>query len=82
MPQGKVIYTIKGAAKLADGSSGVTVALPDGSSVTIGGCIDSQGNAHTISLYQLTTCEDNGSGTLENYTRIILCSDRFKLPGQ
>jgi hypothetical protein len=82
MPQGKIILDIKSAAKLADDSGGATITLPDGSLVPSGGAVDSEGNQHTICIYQLTTCEDNGSGTLENYTRLFLCSDRFKLPGQ
>lgn len=82
MAQGKIILNIKAAAKIADGTGGTVVTLPDGSTMTIGGAVDSEGDEHTLEVYQLTTCEDNGSGTLENYTRLFVCSERFKLPGQ
>ena len=82
MAQGKIILNIKAAAKIADGTGGTSVALPDGSALTVGGAIDSEGTEHTLEVYQLTTCEDDGTGTLVNYTRLFLCSDRFKLPGQ
>lgn len=82
MAQGKIILNIKAAAKVANGTGGTLVTLPDGTELTIGGAVDSEGDEHTIEVYQLTTCEDNGSGTLENFTRLFVCSDRFKLPGQ
>jgi hypothetical protein len=82
MANGKIILNIKAAAKIADGTGGTSVNLPDGTALTIGGAIDSEGHEHVLEVYQLTTCEDNGSGTLENYTRLFVCSDRFKLTGQ
>ncbi len=74
---------IRAAAKLYDGAGvedgGTTV---DG--VKIGGAIDSDGKAHTIECWQLTTCEDDGTGTdtTANFTRLFVCSDRFKISGQ
>lgn len=82
MANGKIILNIKAAAKIADGTGGGSVTMPDGTTATVGGCVDSQGTEHTLEIFQLTTCEDNGSGVMENYTRLFLCSDRFKLPGQ
>lgn len=80
--ESKLILNVKKAAKLADGSGGGSVTMPNGASATIGGAVDSQGNHRTLEIYQLTTCEDDGTGTLRNYTRLFVCSDRFQLPGQ
>jgi hypothetical protein len=80
--EASVVLNVKKAAKLADGSGGASVTLPDGSEATIGGAIDSQGTKRRLEVYQLTTCEDNGTGDLHNYTRLFVCSDRFQLPGQ
>lgn len=76
-PRSKLIINLLAAAKLPDGTGGTNI-----SGVVIGGFIDTQGNFHTIEGYQLPTCEDNGTGTLKNFTRIFVCTDRFKLPGQ
>lgn len=90
MAQGKIVLNIQAASKYnttaAGGAvtGGTNMKLPDGSIVLVGGCQDSQGNFHTMECWQLTTCEDDGTGTgtLTNFTRIFVCSDRFKLPGQ
>ncbi|MDR3458500.1 MAG: hypothetical protein P4N60_13700 [Verrucomicrobiae bacterium] len=80
-----LVMNIRAAAKLnslVDGSvQGGTV---DADNVLVGGFVDSQGNFHTVEGWQLTTCEDDGTntGNLQNFTRIFLCTERFKIPGQ
>ncbi|MEI6194856.1 MAG: hypothetical protein WCS42_11055 [Verrucomicrobiota bacterium] len=78
MARGQFIFNVLTPAKKADGSGGGA----NTQGIVVGGAVDSQGNAHTLEVYELTTCEDRGDGTLEYFTRLIVCSDRFKLPGQ
>lgn len=63
--------------KIANGTGGSKL-----NGILVGGCIDTQGTFRRLEVVQLTTCEDRGDGTLENYTRLFYCSERFKLPGQ
>lgn len=63
--------------KIANGTGGSNL-----NGILVGGCIDTQGTFRRLEVVQLTTCEDRGDGTLENYTRLFHCSERFKLPGQ
>ena len=88
MAQPKIILNIKAAAKYNDPTAsgavagGLAVRMPDDSTLTIGGAIDSTGAAHTLEVWQLITCEDDGTGgggTTE-YCRLFLCSDRFSKP--
>ena len=78
MARGQFIFNVLTPAKKADGSGGGA----NTQGIVVGGCIDSQGNPHTIECYEVTTCEDRGDGTLEYFTRIGVFSDRYKLPGQ
>jgi hypothetical protein len=88
MAQGKIILNIKAAAKYNNPAAGGAVAggssvtLPDGSSVVVGGCLDTAGNPHTLEVWQIVTCEDDGSGagTTAEFCRLVVMSERFAKP--
>jgi hypothetical protein len=82
MSQGKIILNIRAAAKLPDNTGGSSVTLPDGTTLVVGGALDTLGQFHVLECKQLPTCELGPDGQLHNYTRIFLASDRFQLPGQ
>ena len=88
MAQGKIILNVKAATKYtaADGSTagGAVVTLPDGTTLTVGGAVDMAGNPHTMDVWQLVTCEDDGAGTgnTKEFSRLFICSERFLGPGQ
>ena len=88
MPQGKIILNVKAATKYTNAggttAGGASVTLPDGTTLTVGGAVDMDGNARTIEVWQLVTCEDDGTGTgaTKEFSRLFLCSDRFLGPGQ
>ena len=89
MAQGKIILNVKAAAKYYDPTvaagtpdGGTTVTLPDGSSLSVGGAVDSEGVARTLEVFQVITCEDDGTGTgtVKEFCRLFVCSDRFEKP--
>jgi len=88
MAKGKIVLNILAAAKYNDPTAGgavaggTNVAMPDGSVVKVGGCMDSTGAVHTIEVWQVVTCEDDGTGTGNSaeFCRLILMSDRFAKP--
>ena len=89
MAQGKIILQVKAAAKYYDPTvaastpdGGSTVTLPDGTSVSVGGAVDAEGTPRTIEVFQLITCEDDGTGTgaTKEFCRLFACSDRFEKP--
>lgn len=88
MAQGKIVLNIKSAAKYNDPTAsgavngGANVTMPDGTTLNVGGCIDSAGNAHTLEVWQIVTCEDDGTGTgnTTEFCRLVLMSDRFAKP--
>ena len=88
-PQGRIILNIKAAAKYYDPTvpastpdGGSNVKMPDGSMLSVGGCQDSEGVYRTLEVYQVITCEDDGSGSGSptEWCRLIVCSDRFEKP--
>jgi len=89
MAQGRIILNIKAAAKYYDPTvpastpdGGEMATMPDGSSLLVGGCKDSEGVYRTLEVFQMITCEDDGTGTgtVKEFCRLFVCSDRFEKP--
>ncbi|MEI8290350.1 MAG: hypothetical protein WCH99_12840 [Verrucomicrobiota bacterium] len=80
--KGKFFINLIATAKSPTGEGGLQITLPDGTKMFVGGVIDSTGTPRTLEGYELPTCEKSDSGTLENFTRIFFCSERFKSEGQ
>ena len=80
--KGKFFINLVATAKAPEGTGGMQITLPDNTVLYVGGVIDSSGVARTLEGYELPTCEKAEGGTLENWTRIFFCSERFKSEGQ